>query len=60
METGTEIEAVKYDVMRVLWESYQDSVETPFHDLCCGPGLDNLADIADQILAIPAIAQALR
>lgn len=53
-------ENVKTEIARVLWESGQDSVDLPFENLTCSPALDTLYDIADQILELPAIAEALK
>lgn len=48
------------EVARIIYGMDQDSVETPFGNLTCGPLLNDLCDTADQILNVPRIAKALR
>ena len=55
----TDLEKLREEIARIIWNMDQDSVERPFEKLS-GPVLDDLFDAADEILSIPSISELLK
>lgn len=44
--------SLRYQIAEIIYGMDQDSVETPFDNLTCGPALDDLLDTTDRIMEL--------